>query len=696
MKYTILLFLFFCVSNYSNAQVVDRYPNVQRPSQTTATIAWRRANASTGTLYLGTASGVWSDSVSTGGLDQKHFFDLVALQANTTYYYQVKSIAPNDTFISAIEQFETAPLPLADEFSFLAYGDCGYNNAIQNQVAGLMEQENSDFAIVTGDVDQNIGDNYDDIFFGVYKDMLKRACHFTCIGNHDTYADNAATYLDAFYLFDNNPANTERYYSFDWGDAKFVCLDANLPYTTGSDQFNWMVDEFKCNDKKWLFIFFHQPPWTNAWSADYYLPFSPYFLYQGDEDMRTDLVPEFEKYKVDFVVNGHSHCYQRGDLNGVQYLITGGAGASSLDANKTNNAPNLSVEIYENHYVRFDISGDTAKYVMINDNGQRQDSVIVIKSYVHYSQNVSSSNISCFGANDGQIILNVTGPKTPYTYLWSNGQTSATLTGLSAGIYTVAITDSVGCERIDSVIITEPAATTTQIISASGEYVICDNAPLTLSATGTFSSYSWSTSATSSNIQVSTANTYSVTAFDALGCASIPDTVVITTGNAPTGSSFQHITASLNANFTTTSLGTTYAWNFGDNNTSNLQNPSHTYASPGMYTVQLVVSNLCGSDTVNQMVTVGGTSIQNTQAVKALNLSISPNPFSETTVMSFKNPKHSDFDLIITDLQGKIIRSYTNITTNSVQIEKGTLAAGTYWYHLSSEKISASGQIIVQ
>lgn len=696
MKYTILLFLFFCLSQSANAQVVDRYPNVQRPSQTTATIAWRRANPSTGTLYLGTTSGLWSDSVSTGGLDQKHFFDLVALQANTTYYYQVKSIAPNDTFISAIEQFETAPLPLADKVSFLAYGDCGYNNTIQNQVAGLMELENPDFAIVTGDIDQNVGDNYDDIFFGVYKDLLKKECHFTCIGNHDTYADNAATYLDAFYLFSNNPANTERYYSFEWGDAKFVCLDANLDYTTGSAQFNWMIDEFKCNDKKWLFIFFHQPPWTNAWSLDYYVPFSPYFLYQGDEDMRTDLVPEFEKYKVDFVVNGHSHCYQRGEMNGVQYLVTGGAGASTLDGNTNSNAPNLSVEIYENHYVRFDISGDTAKYVMINSNGQRQDSVMVVKPYVHYSQNISSTNVSCFGADDGQVILNVTGPKPPYTYLWNNGQTSANLTGLAPGTYEVAITDSVGCERMDSVVITEPAVQNTQIFSATGAYVICDNMPLTLSATGNFSTYTWSTNATTASIQVTTPNTYSVTAYDALGCASTPASISVSTGNSPTGSAFQHTAAGLNANFTTASLGDTYAWDFGDNNTSTLQNPTHSYATSGMYTVQLVVSNTCGSDTVSQIVTVGGNSIQNTQAIEALNLSISPNPFSETTVMSFKNPKQLSFNLSITDLQGKIVRTYTNITTNSIQISKKTLAAGTYWYHLSSEEIQASGQLIIK
>ncbi len=123
-----------------------------------------------------------------------------------------------------------------------------------------------------------------------------------------------------FIFRSNNPQQSERYYSFTWGNGKFICLDANIDYSIGSDQHNWMLEELQCNDRQWLFMFFHQPPWTNAWSADYYIPFTTYYLYQGNEDMRTDLVPYFEQYNVDFVLNGHSHCYQRGELNGVKYI----------------------------------------------------------------------------------------------------------------------------------------------------------------------------------------------------------------------------------------------------------------------------------------------------------------------------------------------------------------------------------------
>ncbi|MDC0230856.1 metallophosphoesterase [Aureispira] len=696
MKSVCILILILSLFPRLEAQVVNRYPNIQRPSQTSATIAWRRANPSTGTLYLGLSSGVWFDSVSTTGLEQKHFFDLTGLDANTEYFYQVISIAPADTFISSIESFFTAPLATSDKISFLAYGDCGYNNSTQNQVKSWMEMQTVDFALVTGDIDQGIGDAYDNVFFGVYKNMLKQDCHFTCIGNHDTYADNAATYLDAFYLFSNNPANSERYYSYEWGDAKFICLDANIDYTSGSAQFNWMVDEFKCHDKKWLFVFFHQPPWTNAWSLDYYLPFSPYFLYEGDEDMRTDLVPEFEKYKVDFVINGHSHCYQRGEMNGVQYLITGGAGSSTMDANTNNSSPNLSVEIYENHYIRFDINGDTAKYVMINSNGIHRDSVSVIKQYLHYSQNISGTDLTCNGASDGSILLNVSGQKLPYTFLWNNGYTTPNLSGLDGGTYTVLITDAVGCERTDTITINEPPEVNTQILSSTGNYVLCDSNSIILSATGNNINYSWSTGDTTSSILVSSAGTYSITAFDSSGCTSPIVSTTVTTDSTPYAISFQYTSNGLIANFITNNQSGFYNWNFGDGTTSTLQNPIHIYNSANLYTVELIIINGCGSDTTIQVIDISNTSVGHIDTIKQFNIKTEPNPFSDFTLLSFENPYKDDLSLTITDLYGKKLRHYYNCNNGQLRIDKNELIAGFYLYTLIGENLIATGKLIVK
>lgn len=434
MRLLLLLYLFGALQ--SNAQVVDRYNYVQRPTDSSVTIAWRTVDVSVGTINWGLTPGNLNNTFIESAATSKHFFDISGLAANTLYYYQTET---DLGYISNVDHFYTAKTDTSNKFSFLHYGDCGYNNGVQNSIAALMEADSTDFGVVAGDVDQGVGDNYDDVFFGVYEDMLKHACHYTAIGNHDTYADNAATYLDDFYLPTNNLQQSERYYSFTWGNAKFICMDSNIPYTSGTDQYNWLVDQLTCNEHQWLFVFFHHPPWTNAWSADYYLPFSTYFMYQGNVDMRTELVPLFEDYNVDFVLNGHSHCYQRGEMNGVKYVISGGAGSAVIDFNTNSNSPNIDTEIYTNQYVRFTVDGDTVRYVSINDLGATIDSVTTIKPFVGATSPVvtyvggelwSTQGLTYTWFLDGVQIL---------------GTTTQSFVPMQLGTYHVEITTANGC-----------------------------------------------------------------------------------------------------------------------------------------------------------------------------------------------------------------------------------------------------------
>jgi len=416
-------------------QSPDRYNTVQRPTETTVTIAWRTNTPGIGSLNWGIDANNLSNSLSESASTDKHFFDLSGLQPNTQYFYQTTTDAG---FISAVDYFYTSKPDSITEVSFLHYGDCGYDNAIQGDIAGLMIGDSTEFGVVTGDVDQGTGNNYHGNFFGPYVDLVKNTCQYTCIGNHDTYADNADTYLDEFYLPTNNPQQSERYYSFSWGNAKFIILDSNIPYTIGTDQHNFFLDELKCNDRQWLFVAFHHPPWTNAWSPDYYIPLTEYFLYQGNEDMRTDLVPYFEQYNVDFVLNGHSHCYQRGEMNGVKYIISGGAGSSLIDANTNSNSPNLDTEIYTNQYVRFNITGDTATYVSVDRNDVVIDSVTTVKPFVAFRPSITLN---------GSDLQSTTG----VSYTWFldgiqiNGATSQNYTPTQDGAYEVMITNANGC-----------------------------------------------------------------------------------------------------------------------------------------------------------------------------------------------------------------------------------------------------------
>lgn len=70
---------------------------------------------------------------------------------------------------------------------------------------------------------------------------------------------------------------------------------------------------------------------------------------------------------------------------------------------------------------------------------------------------LTANSLSCFGNNDGQIVSIVSGGNTPYIYIWSDGQTTANLTGITmAGTYTVTVTDSKDCTVTASAVITSP------------------------------------------------------------------------------------------------------------------------------------------------------------------------------------------------------------------------------------------------
>lgn len=65
-------------------------------------------------------------------------------------------------------------------------------------------------------------------------------------------------------------------------------------------------------------------------------------------------------------------------------------------------------------------------------------------------------NISCNGGSDGWATVTGGGGVPPYSYLWSDGQVTATATNMSAGLYGVTITDANGCTATDSILMTEP------------------------------------------------------------------------------------------------------------------------------------------------------------------------------------------------------------------------------------------------
>lgn len=183
-------------------------------------------------------------------------------------------------------------------------------------------------------------------------------------------------------------------------------------------------------------------------------------------------------------------------------------------------------------------------------------------------------DVSCFGLLNGSVSLNVTGGAGGYTYLWSNGMTSANLTGLAAGVYLGTVTDANGCQSVISVNIGQPnqmeATYTSTPASGSGQ----NNGSATVTVTGGSApyTYQWSNGMTGSSASNMAAGSYTVTVTDASGC-SITITVVIGNGSScaltinltATAADCGQSNGAINATSTNGSGTVTYSWNNGMN-----------------------------------------------------------------------------------------------------------------------------------
>ncbi len=133
-------------------------------------------------------------------------------------------------------------------------------------------------------------------------------------------------------------------------------------------------------------------------------------------------------------------------------------------------------------------------------------------------------NISCNGYNNGQAAATVTGGCLPYSYVWSNGTLSASATSLTAGTYTVTVTDGNGHVTMQTITLTEPPALATTLGPDQSYDFACSCANLVPTTSGGSTcqpyAYTWSTGATSSTITVcpSQTATYTVTVTDINGC----------------------------------------------------------------------------------------------------------------------------------------------------------------------------------
>ncbi|MBK8366506.1 MAG: VCBS repeat-containing protein [Bacteroidetes bacterium] len=130
--------------------------------------------------------------------------------------------------------------------------------------------------------------------------------------------------------------------------------------------------------------------------------------------------------------------------------------------------------------------------------------------------------ILCNGANNGQLTIDGIQGTSPYTYSWSTGATTQTITNLSPGVYTVTVTDANGCMKIRTQAITEPSPVTVTITASNSSICSGSSSTLTASASGGVGAYTYSwVAGPTANVSVvspTTTTVYTVNVADDNSC----------------------------------------------------------------------------------------------------------------------------------------------------------------------------------
>lgn len=177
------------------------------------------------------------------------------------------------------------------------------------------------------------------------------------------------------------------------------------------------------------------------------------------------------------------------------------------------------------------------------------------------------------------------------------------------------------------------------------------------------------------------------------------DVTLICPGTMPVGS-FTYNATGATVDFTSTSTdATSWQWFFGDTDIfplvsgSTIENPSHTYLADGTYTVNLIVTNECGSDTINTTITIVGANISTPQSATLYNSY--PNPTSGTLNVNMINSNYENSTIEIINELGETVLS-KNTSDKNTTLNLHGIAKGIYTLKIQSGSESGQSIIVIQ
>lgn len=341
-----------------------------------------------------------------------------------------------------------------------------------------------------------------------------------------------------------------------------------------------------------------------------------------------------------------------GDTTGAaSVMVTGGTAPISFMWNTTPAQTTMMAS---------SLTAGTYTVMVVDSFGcMASDSVVMTQPDELTGDTDSTNTPLCAGDATGEIYISPLGGTAGYSYLWSTGDTTEDVTGLVAGDYSVTITDANGCTVLSpDITIGEPDSLTVALdaITDASCPDAADGAISITTAGGTMPyGYVWDNGSMDEDLTGLTPGDYVGTITDDNGCMLVSPTLSVGATDSATTAGFTFMFMNgETVDFTNASSGnaTSFAWDFGDGNTSTDENPSYTYTMNDTVTVTLIATGPCGSDTITQTVEVNSVGIDNglSRFVK-----VYPNPSNGAFTVAFSEMNASSVSVSVYNVHGQEI-----------------------------------------
>jgi acid phosphatase type 7 len=310
---------------FAGEAAVTRGPYLQKGTPTSVVVKWRTDVSTDSRVRFGSSPTSLTSFADNTTVTTQHEVSVTGLTPDTLYYYSVGSTTATQAGGDTNHFFVTfPPAGNAVPTRIWVLGDSGTANAsataVKNAYLNATGTRHTDFWLMLGDNAYSSGTDteYQNAVFNMYPTMLRKSVLFSTRGNHEA---DANVYYNIFTLPANGeggglPSGTEAYYSFDFGNIHFICLDSfGTTRSATGPMATWLDNDLAATTRDWIIAFWHHPPYTKG-------------SHNSDTEadlieMRQNLVPILENGGVDLVLCGHSHSYER------SFLIDGHYGLSS-------------------------------------------------------------------------------------------------------------------------------------------------------------------------------------------------------------------------------------------------------------------------------------------------------------------------------------------------------------------------------